>query len=313
MVDITHKHDKLARYLLTDIEIAKDFLQIHLPFDIKTKCDFNSLTIESGSFISEDLKSSQADVVYKINLFSVTSSSEPNYAYIYTLVEHQSSPEWLMPFRILQYQISIIQKHLDKHPKKNKHLPLVIPIVFYNGDSSPYPYSNNISEIFANKNLYQKIQLGNFTLVDLTVLEDNEILRHKKAAALEATLKHIRTRNFVVQIEAIIKALEIACKAGLKKESISVTFKYLIDAKEKDEVLLFFDKIESSKLNKYGDEIMTYADYLRQEGEQKGEHNAQQKIAMEFLRDGDSVERVARCTHLSIDEVQDLLQNIKNK
>ncbi|MDQ5919990.1 MAG: putative transposase, YhgA-like, partial [Pseudomonadota bacterium] len=38
-----------------------------------------------------------------------------------------------MPFRILRYQVQIIDYHLHNKGKNSKKLPLVVPLVFYNG------------------------------------------------------------------------------------------------------------------------------------------------------------------------------------
>lgn len=135
MTDLTGKHDKLARKLLTDLEVAKEFLGLYLPSEIKERCDFTSLIVDDCSFVSGELKANQADVVYKINLFPKTTIDKPEVAYIYTLVEHQSEPDRLIPLRILQYQLYIIQRHVKeyiaKYRKNGVQLPAVIPIVFY--------------------------------------------------------------------------------------------------------------------------------------------------------------------------------------
>ena len=310
MTDITKKHDKLARCLLTDIEVAKEFLNIHLPAEFRAKCDFSSLIIEDCSFVKSDLKSTKADVVYKINLHPATQNTEPEVAYIYTLVEHQSTADQLMPLRILVYQTNIIYRHLDLYGKHGVKLPLVVPIVFYNGERSPYPYPCDVAEMFADRELYEKVGLGKFGLVDLTVMDDNEIVQHGKVAALESTLKHIRDRGFFRAISAIIDAIEAPDRAGMKHESLNATFQYVIDAKEKDDVELFLNKVLNSELYKYEGDIMTYAEHLRQEGEQRGEqrgtHNTQQTIVNNMLHAGVKPEEVAKQTGIPLQVVKEL-------
>jgi len=128
------------------------------------------------------------------------------------------------------------------------------------------------------------------------------------------TLKHIWARDFIVKIKSIILALEAANNAGLKRESLSAAFRYVIDAKEKEDVMLFFDKIVSSKLYKYKGEIMTYAETLRQEGRQKGwqegrqegAEDTQQKIAINMLHSGFKPEEVAKCTGIPLQTIKNL-------
>ena len=49
------QHDALVKKFLTNLDTALDFLQIHLPAEIKNICDLSSLTIESGSYLEDDL------------------------------------------------------------------------------------------------------------------------------------------------------------------------------------------------------------------------------------------------------------------
>ena len=57
---------------------------------------------------------------------------------------------------------------------------------------------------------------------------------------------------------------------------------------------------------------MTYEESLLQKGEQRGVHDTQQKIAFEMLRDGDSAEKVAKCTHLALKDVEKLQKQLSH-
>lgn len=46
--------------------------------------------------------------------------------YIYALIEHQSSPDRHMAFRLMRYAIAAMQRHLDAG---HDTLPLVIPVL----------------------------------------------------------------------------------------------------------------------------------------------------------------------------------------
>ncbi len=53
---------------------------------------------------------------------------------MYALIEHQSTPDKLMAFRLLRYGLAAMQRHLDAG---HDTLPLVVPILFYHGKVSP--------------------------------------------------------------------------------------------------------------------------------------------------------------------------------
>lgn len=117
-IKIHDPHDRLFRNFLADINKAKDFLETYLPENIKKQCDFSALSFKPGSFVEKDLKHHFSDILYSVKI----AGSE---GYIYTLIEHETIPNKLTPFKLLRYQIAIMKQHLDQG---NKTLPIVIPI-----------------------------------------------------------------------------------------------------------------------------------------------------------------------------------------
>lgn len=276
MSKINKQHDPLTRKFLTDVSVAREFLAIYLAPEIRAKCDFNSLKIESGSYIEDDLSIHCSDIVYQLDLINNNGS-----AYIYTLIEHQSSAIKLMPLRILKYQLAIIQKHLDNN--KSDKLPLVIPLVFYNGKKTPYPYPINIAELFADQEIYHNYPLGKFKLIDLTVIDDSEILKHGKLAILEVLVKHIHHRDFMQIIELVIKALRIGHESGINGGLVDGAFSYLINAREDEEVKELVSRIKQ-EVAYYEENVMTYADTLRREGRQQGHQEGKKEAEIEIIR-----------------------------
>ena len=120
MSKVNTQHDPLARKYLLDIEVAKVFLQTHVSSEILAKCNLQSLTIEAGSYIDEDLATYISDVLYRVDL-----KDQASCVYFYTLVEHQSSSERLMPLRVLKYQLSILQNYVDTHKIKNNEKRII--------------------------------------------------------------------------------------------------------------------------------------------------------------------------------------------
>lgn len=91
-------HDAIFRQMLTQKEVARDFLQLYLPAPFLSICDLNTLQLASGSFIEEDLRSSDSDILYSLQ-------TRHGAGYIYALIEHQSSPDKLMAFRLMRYML----------------------------------------------------------------------------------------------------------------------------------------------------------------------------------------------------------------
>ena len=122
-------HDLVFKQFLTHPDTARDFMQLHLPAELQAICDFSTLKLESGSFVEESLRSYFSDVLYSLKTMS------GDEGYIHVLIEHQSSPDKHMAFRLLRYAVAAMQRHLDAGHKK---LPLVIPVLFYTQNNSSY-------------------------------------------------------------------------------------------------------------------------------------------------------------------------------
>ncbi len=315
MSKLSKKHDQLTKKFLTDISVAKEFLIAHMAPDLLGKCILESLQIESGSYIEEDLAAHYSDLVYKLDLKENKGS-----AYIYCLLEHQSSAEKLMPFRILKYQLAIIQNHLDKH-KGTTTLPIVSALVLYNGQKSPYPYHLDIANLFADLDAYKQAPLGIFRLIDLTVINDDKLLQHGKLAVLEILIKHINERNFNNIISIIITALRVGLNSGISSSLLNSTFSYLMNAKETEEIKQLLKRIELD-IPEVKDNIMTYAEELIQKGKlegimegkregklegiMEGKLESQLEIAKSLLKSGIDEVIVAAATNLSLDQLRTL-------
>ncbi|SFM88448.1 conserved hypothetical protein (putative transposase or invertase) [Izhakiella capsodis] len=48
--------DATLRQFLTCPDIARDFMEIRLPAELRAVCDLSTLKLESGSFVEEDLR-----------------------------------------------------------------------------------------------------------------------------------------------------------------------------------------------------------------------------------------------------------------
>jgi predicted transposase/invertase (TIGR01784 family) len=99
MVDeIHHPHDMIVRAVLSDLAEATRFLQRHLPQEVSQALHWSTLTLLEGSFVDEDLRASEADFLYEIERIS-----DEEAVWIYVLLEHQSTPDRWMRFRLLKY------------------------------------------------------------------------------------------------------------------------------------------------------------------------------------------------------------------
>ena len=91
-------HDAVFKTFLRHPETALDFLQIHLPASLRELCDLQTLKLESDSFIEENLRAYYSDVLWSVK----TTDGD---GYIYVVIEHQSTPDAHMAFRLMRYAL----------------------------------------------------------------------------------------------------------------------------------------------------------------------------------------------------------------
>ena len=104
------KHDELFKKVMSEPVAAREFLEHYLPVSFKNKIDLNSVKIEKESFVTEDLRKRLSDVVYSVSLKqnidgknstdSATDNVDNDKAYVYVLIEHQSSSDYWIAFRL---------------------------------------------------------------------------------------------------------------------------------------------------------------------------------------------------------------------
>lgn len=269
-------------------------------------CDLSTLKLESGSFVEDDLRQYFSDVLYSLK----TTSGEDGYVYV--LLEAQSSPDKHMAFRLMRYSVAAMQRHLEAGHKK---LPLVIPVLFYTGKRSPYPYSTNWLQEFDDPALAEKLYTGDFPLVDVTVIPDEEIMGHRSMAALTLLQKHIRQRDLA---EMTDRLSAILLAGYLSSPQVISLIHYIIQAGESADAQAFVREL-ALRVPQHEDELMTIAQQLEQKGIEKGiqkgiqlgeqrgiekgRHEGKLEVARTMLANGLDRDSVMKMTGLTADDL----------
>ena len=129
-----HYVDKSARWLFKDVEKVRGLVTI-LAKDLVKHLDFDQMRIQNRSFVDDTLRDLQSDMVFTVPF---RNTSEANDLLIYILIEHQSTVDPLMGFRLLFYMCQIwdIQRcelEAGDIPRSQWRLRPILPIVYYTG------------------------------------------------------------------------------------------------------------------------------------------------------------------------------------
>ena len=179
------------------------------------------------------------------------------------LIEHQSSPDKHMAFRLIRYAVAAMQRHLEAGHKKQ---PLVIPVLFYTGKRSPYPYSTRWLDEFDDPTLAGTLYSNAFPLVDVTVIPDDDIAGHRSMAALTLLQKHIHQRDLA---ELVDRLAPILLAGYLSSSQVISLVHYILQAGETSDAEAFVREL-AQRVPQHGDALMTIAQQLEQKGIEKG-------------------------------------------
>lgn len=214
----------------------------------------------------------------------------------------------------MRYFMAAMQKHLEAGHKK---LPLVFPILFYCGEKCPHPYSTDWLDCFSGRDIAEKIYTKPFKLVDVTTLDDDEIMQRRRIALLELIQKHIRRRNMTELLNEIVTLLSYDYYTD---NQVITMFNYLLQKGNAEQPAKLIKEI-AKQSEKHEDTLMNIAQGLREEGikkgiqqgikqgMQKGKLEAQLEIAKQMLMTGMDRKSVMNFTGLNDYEISNLFKD----
>ncbi len=134
-IPIEHFPDRSARWLFEDKEYVRDLVEI-LASELAACIDFSRLSQINRSFIPDTLREQESDMVFTAPFQTESGTDE---LLIYILIEHQSTVDPIMGFRVLFYMMQIwdFQRRgweSDNVPKSQWRFRPILPIVYYTGE-----------------------------------------------------------------------------------------------------------------------------------------------------------------------------------
>jgi len=171
---VVQRFDHIFKQIFQNKKFFYDFLKLFLPDIVdKYSITLDSIVQEKTEIISQTLKSSMIDVLYRIKSQNID-------AFIFVLIEHQTTKDYLMPFRMLEYTVAIwryyIQQHKEESKRKSFKLPPVIPIVYYEGKGR-WTVERDIMDKVRKIPGYEKyVPRYEYMAIELSKLEDEWLL-----------------------------------------------------------------------------------------------------------------------------------------
>ncbi|WP_329408944.1 Rpn family recombination-promoting nuclease/putative transposase [Nocardia vinacea] len=279
----SNPHDAYFRNVLGRPAEAASELRLVLPKEIVARLDWATLEVQSGTFVSDELRSRQSDLLFRTRL-------DGRDAFVYILLEHQSRSDNLMPFRMLEYVVNIWSHYLRSQPDA-RLLPPIIPVVVHVGPNgyrwtAPMDVADLIdADVDARAALGDYLPRMRYVLDDVNAVDLLVLLRRPMtpAAKVMLCLQKIVSGNpdLVAQLLLLRPELRAIIAGPGGKQAFRAIVKYI----------LFVGDIDADDLDPLTDQlgpeakevIVTTADKLRAEGEARGEARGRAATLIELL------------------------------
>ncbi len=265
-IEKNYSHDKLIKNILQNKKEVAQFINqfVEPREDIREE----QLVRYTNSYITKKYKSKEADLVYRIK------DQE-----IFYLIEHQSTKDNNMPFRILNYCLDIMREwSRNRKIWENTYYPIIVPIVIYTGNQK-WEMPKNFKDVQYDDYTYEEYKIGlEYNFVDINKFSKHMLLKNHTMFSYAMLIE--KARNY----KELVENLDIIINQTSDNEildELSNIINYLLEnvLEEKIQQQLL-EKIE----RKVGDSNMSeLIDRLKKEGEERRRQEYRKEVAKNML------------------------------
>ncbi len=260
-------HEGMFLKIFKNLDNAKHFLKKHISEDIQKRFDLNTLRLENTTYVDKKLKKHYSDLVFSVDL----TDRGNQFAKIYLLFEHKSSPDPLTGVQVLKYMALQWLQLQDQHMLIDGKLPPIIPIVIYQGQEDARRMCPSFHDLVGMPSEAFRTYIPDFSFAFFNVRGMDE------AKVQEKILLKFYVEIIKMQNDPDIKGLPPRLVRGLLEsmeqrtalEYIEIFFRYLVKSSG------YLSQEDYKKalelLPEGGEKIMeTLADQWLREGEDRG-------------------------------------------
>jgi len=223
-------HDTWYKTLFSNPSVVEDLLTSFVKEQFVKDLDFTSIKKLNASFVSQEFKNRESDVIYEIK-------SHGQSTYIYLLIEFQSTVDRFMAMRMASYVFQFHQQVQEN--TKCELLQPVFPILLYNGDR-PWTAPEQFSKLLAPSDIPKKY-LPEFRYYKIAIneIDKRKLVELRNAVAtvfyienstpkeidknhqeLIELLKGVFTKEGAMLVDSIVRWMQSAQKIKLKAKPI---------------------------------------------------------------------------------------------
>ena len=227
-MSIHNLHDNSFKAILDEHELFAEFLRDFTDIDLFKRVCANDIQDMTERYIPLFQDSKESDSVKRVNI-----NGYPP-VFIIVLTEHQSTVNFRMAFRMLQYIVLILDAYEkevnaegDVSGKKEFRYPLILPIVFYDGEGEWTAETNFLNKTEPNGPLYAKyIPTFEYMVVNLNKLSREALLQFGDPLSFIMLIDKIRRPEDMSLLSGIpagyVQSFSSSLTEGIKKLLVDV-------------------------------------------------------------------------------------------
>jgi len=277
--------------------------------------DQDSLKRSNTSFILQDFRKKEADVVYE-----ATINNGRQKVIFYVLLELQSRVDYRMPYRLLLYIVEILRhfynsSEVKARKRKNFKFPAVIPIVFFSGKRK-WTVPTSLREMFdGHKGFGGSLLNFDYTLVDVKGYDDNSV-KDFSSRLLKVMMMFEKAEN-IADLHDVIKKYERDIERLDDEEVriISVAIGILSSLYGAEGTSKLIETLKTTNAEGVSGMLSNLvANEKKREKEWVRQARQQEKVetAKRFLKMGLTIEQVAEGSHLAIADVEKIKNDLSH-
>ncbi|HEX3131592.1 MAG TPA: Rpn family recombination-promoting nuclease/putative transposase [Thermoanaerobaculia bacterium] len=275
------QHDLSYRRFFAHQRMIRDLLREIVGERWVDLIDLDSGERVNASFVSPRHKNRESDIIWK---FPRKGGGEP--VYVYILMEFQSRPDPSMPVRLMGYVYNFYEDLMARQPASGwRKLPLVIPVVVYNG-TEPWNVADDLgslivdldpsAEIYRPRLRYRLVDESSYSQEELEVLRSPvaELFRMEKSRDWAEILTSVQRLQEILSpadgslrqdFEMWLRKV-ILPRLGLSEEEAATA-----------PTLEEFETMLAESIDRWNQEI-------REEGRQEGNREGEERVLLRQLR-----------------------------
>ena len=267
--EISKPHDHLFRSVFGDNSEAAGLLRAHLPQAISRDLVWSSLALQSVSFIDDRLRDSESDLLYAVQR---KAGGRP--AWLYMLLEHQSTPDRWLRLRLLKYSIRIWERDRRQRPNEAQLRPIV-PLVWYQG-AGGWRHPREFSDLFAEATRsWPGVPRYAHLLIDLTAVRPDEVRGELRGRIAQLAMMAAYRGSWPL-LQRVVPLLAKLGQVGGNEEVRQIVVYIATTTREPERWHRFADAVRRGVpggrelMNKTEEMLELYGDVREREGRQEG-------------------------------------------